>query len=153
MLPPRIIFAMRCELEKLATQAATPPPPQHEEMTKAKWIQAAKDIPVALLGGMAGYGLGRTSAEFLVPKVFAKASPELQGKILAGLPWAAAGTAGLGSYLLMHQQRRLRQRREQAEQAAQKEMGGTMTAEAEQPRQTPVNAPTPKMAMRRGLFA
>ena len=36
-----------------------------ERMTRAKWRQAAKDVPVAILAGGLGYGIGRTLTELI----------------------------------------------------------------------------------------
>lgn len=141
MLDPEIISAMHRELKKLATAGVGQPPVhQYEEMNKKKWIQTAKDIPVAIAGGALGYGLGRTGAEYLVPKMFK--SPEAQAALMKGLPWATAAAGGLGGYLMMAQQRMLQERREQAG----KEQGGTVQAENEQPPQTTVNGPVPKLS-------
>jgi len=136
---------MRQELTKLSTEGYGQPPPPHsyEEMTKAKWIQTAKDVPVVLAGSALGYGLGRTAGEYLVPKMFQSA--EAQSKLKGALPWVAAGASGLGSYIALVQHRMLKERREAAEAQALKEQGGTSTAESELPQQTPAGSPTPKM--------
>lgn len=139
---------MREALTKLATQGYGQPPPPHEyeEMNRAKWIQTAKDIPVVLAGTALGYGLGRTGAEYLAPRIFT--TPESQQRLIQAMPLVSAGASTLGSYLAMMQYRMLQQRREQAAklEAAKQEAGGTSTAESELPQQTPVNAPAPKMA-------
>lgn len=125
---------------KLATAGHGPPPHQYEEMSKAKWKQTLKDLPVAVLGTAAGYGLGRTASEYLLPHLLS--SPQSQETFKKVLPAAAAATGGLGSFMLAMQRRMLHDRREQAA----REAGGTMTAEAEQEPRTPANTPPPKVA-------
>lgn len=143
MLDSLVIRSMFRELTKLATQGVGAPPAVHdyEEMNKAKWLQTAKDLPVAIGGGMLGYGLGRAGAELLVPKMFPD-NPAAQAALQKGLPWMMGGASMIGGHLGTQQMRLLRQRREQASlEAAKKEMGGTSQAENEQPQQTTVNGP------------
>lgn len=146
-MDPATLYAMRDELRhlapqiKLATQGYGGPPQEFEEMNAPRWKQTFKDLPIVIGGAALGYGAGRTGAEYLLPKLVT--SPEALADVKKGLPIATAALGGLGSYLAMVQHRMLRQRRDQA---AQKELGGTVTAEAEQPQQTPVNAPVDKLS-------
>lgn len=125
---------------KIATAGHGPPPHEYEEMNKAKWKQTLKDVPIALLGTAAGYGLGRTASEYLMPHVFA--SPQAQDNLKKILPAASAAAGGLGSFMLSMQRRMLRDRREQAG----REAGGTSYAENEQVPQSTVNSVPPKTA-------
>lgn len=129
---------------KLATAGHGPPPHQYEEMNKAKWKQTLKDVPVAVLGTAAGYGLGRTASEYLLPHVFS--TPQAQENLKKILPAAAAAVGGLSSFMLATQRRMLRDRREQAARDAMPEQGGTSYAETEQGQQTAPNSPPPKVA-------
>lgn len=140
------LAAMRDELQhlgprlKLATQGIGGAPQEFEEMNAPRWKQTLKDVPIVVGGGALGYALGRTGAEYLLPKMVT--SPEALEKVKRGLPLATAGLGGLGAYLALVQQRMLKQRRN----AAAQEAGGTVTAEAEQPQQSPVNAPIDKLS-------
>jgi hypothetical protein len=144
---PATLYAMRDELRhlapqiKLATQGYGGLPQEFEEMNAPRWKQTLKDMPIVIGGGALGYAAGRTGAEYLLPKLVT--SPEALANVKKGLPAATAALGGLGAYLALIQHRMLKQRREQA---AQRELGGTVTAEAEQPQQTPVNAPVDKLS-------
>ena len=139
MTTPIVMRAMHAELSKLASEGYGPTPHRYEEMDKAKWKQSLKDLPVAILGTAGGYALGRTLSEYALPHVFS--TPSSQETLKKVLPAASAAAGGIGSYLLALQRGILKDRREQAS----REAGGTMTAEAEQPPQTPVNSPPPKL--------
>ena len=142
-MDPLTLSAMRGELArlKLATQGVGGAPQEFEEMNAPRWRQALKDVPVVIGGGALGYALGRTGAEYLLPKMVT--SPEALANVKKGLPLATATLGGLGGYLALVQHRMLKQRRDEA---AQRELGGTVMAEAEQPQQTPVNAPIDKLS-------
>lgn len=107
------IGAMRRELEKLATQGHGPPTQEYEELTHPRLMQALKDFPVALLGTGLGYAAGRTGAEYLMPQIFQSQASQEALKRNIGIAGAAAG--GLGSYFLAHQQRMMKQRRDEAQ--------------------------------------
>lgn len=139
MTSPLTMRAMHAEVTKLATEGYGPAPHRYEQMDKSKWKQTLKDLPIAVLGTAAGYGLGRTASEYLLPHIFK--SPEAQETLKKALPAASAAAGGLGSYLLAIQRRMLRDRRENAS----REAGGTVTAEREQVTQTPVNSSPPKL--------
>lgn len=104
--------SMRLELEKIATEGIGQPPHQYEEMNKKKWIQTAKDVPVALAGSMIGYGLGKTIAQYVMPKVIT--TPEAYTKLIKAIPPVTSALGGLGSYLGMVQHNHMRARREEA---------------------------------------
>lgn len=97
---------------KLATAGYGAPPHEYEQMTREKWKQTVKDLPVAIVGTGAGYALGRTAAEWVVPHVFS--TPQSQQVLKNYLPAAAAVAGGAGSMLLSAQRRMLRERREAA---------------------------------------
>ena len=89
---------------------------KYEEMSKGKWKQVLKDVPMAALGGAIGYGVGHTAVEYLIPKML-KASPALEGPLMRAIPAATAAAAGLTSYLMLRQHRLMKDRREQARRA------------------------------------
>lgn len=132
------------ELFKVATEGHGQPSHQYEEMNKAKWKQTLKDLPIAVLGTAAGYGLGRTTSEYLLPHIFK--TPGSHEVLKKALPAATAVAGGLGSYMLAVQRRMLQERREEAARNAAREQGGTSYAETEQIPSTPVNSPPPKVA-------
>lgn len=117
-MDPLVLAAMHAELVKLSTQGygAPPPPHDYEEMDHAKWVQTAKDVPVIIAGGALGYGLSKTTAEYLAPKMVK--SPEALAKVKSILPWVGAGASGLGAYLALQQHHHLTKRREAASAAA-----------------------------------
>lgn len=104
--------SMRLELEKIATEGVGSPPHQYEEMNKKKWIQTAKDVPVALAGSMIGYGLGLTISEYVMPKLIK--TPESYSKLIKAIPPTTSAMGGLASYLGMVQHNHMRSRREEA---------------------------------------
>ncbi len=126
-IPSTSLRAMRDELQKMkkgrgvpitslflkvATEGHGPPPHQYEEMNKAKWKQTLKDIPIAILGTGAGYGLGYTASEYLLPHIFKTEGAQAGFKKV--LPAVSAAAGGLGSYMLAVQRRMLKERREEA---------------------------------------
>lgn len=139
--------AFRVELIKLAAekrpnpQAAMPsqniplpipPPPTGpmEGMTGASWKQTAKDLPVAILAGGAGWAVGRTVGD-LLGEHFAK-SPEIKADIKNNYaPLAASVLASIGSYAWGRQREILRQRRAQANREADAKKALPKTAEAQ----------------------
>lgn len=134
---PHTIAAMRDELTKLATEGHGPPPPHHyEEMSMPKWKQMAKDLPAAVLGTAVGYGVGRTTSEYLMPHVLS--SPQARENASKFLPAAAAATGGLGTYLLTVQRGMMKKRRDEAERKAQtKAAGAPVPAAANATRKDP----------------
>ena len=82
-----------------------------ERMTRAKWRQAAKDVPVAILAGGLGYGIGRTLTELIGKHVVASGgTPPWLKAMPAGL--AIAGAAG--GYFSAKSRASMKERREAA---------------------------------------
>jgi hypothetical protein len=71
---------------------------------------------VILGGGALGFGVTKTTAEYLLPHMVK--SPEALAKFKLGLPWAGAGASALGAYLALQQHHHLKARREAAAAAA-----------------------------------
>jgi len=113
-----MLAAMRDELTKIATQGHPAAPQEYEEMTAPKWKQTAKDLGVALAGSAIGYGVGKTTSEYVMPHLLS--SPGAVENAKKFLPAAAAATGGLGTYLLSMQRDMMKKRRELAERDAQK---------------------------------
>jgi hypothetical protein len=119
MFDPRTLSAMRDELTKLATQGYGQPPHEYEEMTVPKWKQTAKDLPAAILGGGLGYAIGKTTSEYVMPKVLS--TPQGVATAQKWLPGVAAAASGVGTYLLSAQRGMLKQRRLEADRKAREE--------------------------------
>ncbi len=86
---------------------------EFETMTKKKWKQTAKDLPVAVLASGVGYGVGRVGAELIGKKL--QSSGLNNPTWLKGMPIATAALGGLGSLATARTRSILRQRREEAE--------------------------------------
>jgi hypothetical protein len=135
---PTTIAAMRDELTKLATQGHGQPPHEYEEMSGPRWRQAAKDIPIAILGTALGYGVGKTTSEYVMPKLLS--TPKGVDTARKILPGVAATAGGLGSYMLSVQRGMMKQRRNEAERKAQepsKSAGARVPAAANATRKDP----------------
>lgn len=136
-----LLGSMRRELTKLATEGHGRPTQEYEELTKPRLMQALKDIPIALLGTAAGYGIGRTGAEYLMPKIFQ--TPESHEALKRGIGLATGTAGGLGSFFIAQQQRVLRDRRDAAQQ---REAGGTEPIVDKARPMSPENAPVDKLS-------
>ena len=83
-----------------------------EQMTPAKWKQTLKDVPIAMLAGGVGYGIGRTLAEAIGKGV---ADTGSKPGWLKAVPYAAGAISGVGTYAGMRVRETLKERREAAE--------------------------------------
>ena len=136
--------SMRRELTKLATEGYGRPAQEYEELTKPRLIQALKDAPIALLGTAAGYGIGRTGAEYLMPKIFQ--TPAAHEALKRGIGVASATAGGLGSFFLAQQHRMMKDRRDAAQRASEPEAGGTEPIIDKARPMQPENAPVDKLS-------
>lgn len=88
----------------------------YEEMNKARWIQAAKDLPLVMLGTGLGWGVGKTVADAAAPHLGAA------GKMAPYLPGAIAMLSAGGSYMLGQQREAMKGRRDAAAAKAVEEI-------------------------------
>jgi hypothetical protein len=117
MISPLQMRAMRVAMqEKLATRDVHGR--EFEEMTKAKWKQMAKDLPVVALGSGLGYATGKELAR-QAAKHMAGTSPKTRQFLNYAMPMASTMVSATGAYALGRQRELLRQRREEAERLAQ----------------------------------
>ena len=82
-----------------------------ETMSASKWKQTAKDVPLAILAGGVGYGIGRTLAEVIGEN--AAASGQRPGWLKA-VPLATSALGALSAYSASQARDGLRKRREAA---------------------------------------
>jgi len=109
--------AMRVAMqEKLATRDVRGR--EFEEMTKAKWKQVAKDVPVVALGSGLGYATGKLLTEQAVKRM-GGSSPKTRQFLNYAMPMASTMVSATGAYALGRQRELMRQRREKAEHMAQ----------------------------------
>ncbi len=102
---------------KTSTAGVGQPPPQYEEMDREKWKQTAKDLPLVVLAGAAGFGVGKTIGDAIGESLATRG-------VKAG-PWArsiaplvATGLSTGGAYMFGQTRERMRHRRQQASEKA-----------------------------------
>lgn len=85
--------------------------PRYPVMSSQKWKQTAKDLPIAILGSAAGYGIGKTLAEIIGDRV---ARTGQKPGWLKAVPAGLAITGALGAYASSRARETLEDRREKA---------------------------------------
>lgn len=83
-----------------------------ETMSPAKWKQTAKDVPLSILAGGLGYGIGRTLAEVIGDRVATGGRPAW----MKAVPAVMAGVSMAGAYAASRSRDGLKRRREEADQ-------------------------------------
>jgi hypothetical protein len=84
---------------------------EYPVMSSAKWKQTAKDLPIAVLGGGLGYGIGKTLAEIIGERI--ARTGERPGWLKA-LPAGIAVGGAVGAYASSRAREALANRREKA---------------------------------------
>ena len=102
---------MRDELEKLATRSADGR--DHEEMSRRRFRQTLKDLPVVIGGSALGYGVGKTIGDS-VAKRFVKTEAG-RARVRGMAPMAASLLTSAGAYALGQQRAIMRERRDAAD--------------------------------------
>jgi hypothetical protein len=95
-----------------------------ETMTKEKWKQTFKDVPISILAGGLGYGIGRTLAEVIGEKTVNKIMTESGGmpnaavrpKWVKAMPLVMAALTAGGAYAGSRLRETLKKRREEREE-------------------------------------
>jgi len=83
-----------------------------EGMTPAKWKQTLKDVPLSIVAGGLGYGIGRTLTELIGEHIAATGNkPAWLKAVPAGVAFLSTATAMTGSHL----REGLKRRREEAD--------------------------------------
>lgn len=91
-----------------------------ETMTREKWKQTFKDVPISILAGGVGYGIGRTLAEVIGEKTVGKIMVEGGGTLNAtmrpgwvkAIPFVTAALTAGGAYAGSRLREGLKKRRE-----------------------------------------
>lgn len=102
---------------EIMKKAMVHPDMQHasETVSPAGWKQTLKDVPIAMLGGGVGYGIGKTLAEIIGDSV---ARGGVRPGWLSAMPVVTAGLSALGAFSAAQSRHGLAQRRMEAEQKA-----------------------------------
>ena len=96
--------------EKLA-QLVVVPPGEAERMSKSKWKQTLRDVPVVVAGTGIGYALGRVGAEELGEYAAKHTDNGKPPGWLKHVPAAGAMASSLGAYALGRSSAKLKERR------------------------------------------
>jgi hypothetical protein len=98
----------------LKKKAMVHPSAQHasETMSPAGWKQTFKDVPLSILAGGLGYGIGKTLAEMIGER--AAAGGQRPGWLKA-VPLGLAATSAAGAFAASRAREGLKKRREAAE--------------------------------------
>ncbi len=86
----------------------------YEAMDGPAWKQTIRDVPVAVLASGIGYGIGKTVADYMAPRVLAGKAPAL----MRALPTIAAGASFATSMAASRLQGVLKERRDLARREA-----------------------------------
>lgn len=117
-LKPHTLRAMADELVKLARDPYYAPP-EADSMTPAKYKQLAKDLVPVTIGAGIGYAGGKLLVNKGLPYL-ASMSPEMQKRVIMGIPAATTVAAAAVPYLSKVVTNRLWDRGVEAERKAQR---------------------------------
>lgn len=115
MLTPHHIRSMRDEMQKLSTRSTQG---EHEEMTRARFKQTMKDLPIVIGGSALGYGLGRTLGDLGAKKLVKNEAGREQVRKWA--PMVGSVLSSAGAYTLGQQRAIMAERRDAAQETADK---------------------------------
>jgi len=92
------------------------PPPEYEQMNRARWSQLARDLPVVAIGTGIGYAAGRHIGGKVVQHL--GGNPQAAEKAAPYIGTALAAIAGMGNYALGQQRGLMKLRRDEADARA-----------------------------------
>jgi len=99
---------------------------EHEGMTRAKWVQTAKDLPLVIAATGVGHGVGKTVGDAIIKNQLKHDRPP--PKWMKHAPLASSVLSSVGSYALGRSRAIQKERREEAEARARSKLSGVEPA-------------------------